>query len=65
MSYDPLYKYKPGECPEFTPKFGYGHEGGFPEKHQCPCGGITTTCANCGGDYHENPEEKAKCHLLK
>jgi hypothetical protein len=55
------YKYRPGKCPEFKAKEDYFGK----EQHSCPCGGTTTTCANCGGDYHEKPEEKAECHLKK
>lgn len=50
------YEFKPGECPVFKRTL---------EKHECPCGGVTTTCGGCGGDYHEDPEEKAKCYLEK
>lgn len=56
-----IYPFRPGECPAFEAKTDYWGK----EMHGCPCGGTTSVCANCGGDYHEDPDEKAKCYLKK
>lgn len=63
MNYFPEYKYRPGACPVAEPKQWEGYGGD--EIHSCPCGGSVKVCRNCGGDYHEKPEEKEKCYLKK
>lgn len=52
---------KPMECKDFVARrgeFGIGKE-----QHQCiSCGGEPmSVCDNCGGDYHELPEQRRNC----
>ncbi len=45
-------------CKGFVPRYGYF---GL-EQHSCPdCGELMQVCDNCGGDYHADPQIRAKC----